>query len=214
MQRPLLVTALALAFLLPAGVVLAQTSTISGVVRDYEGGPIEGVTVSAESAQYARTAETLTNEAGRFQFIGLQPGRWLFILEAVGFEAVQGFANIRRSRNSGRIEFVMESDPLHPPAPSTGQLAGIRADEIQDELDAADLLFDTGDYTGAIEAYEGLLDRVPLLTSVRLQIGHAYVARRNFDRALEAYQAIPTDDPAAAEATAAIEALELARNAR
>ena len=214
MQRPVLVTALALAFLLPAGVVLAQTATISGVVRDYEGAPIEGVTVSAESAQFARTAETLTNESGRFQFIGLQPGRWLFILEAVGFEAVQGFANIRRSGNSGRIEFVMESDPLHPPAPSTGQLAGIRADEIQDELDAADLLFDTGDYTGAIEAYEGLLDRVPLLTSVRLQIGHAYVARRNFDRALEAYQAIPTDDPAAAEATAAIEALELARNAR
>ena len=214
MQRPPLVLTLALALMSPAGLVLAQTATISGVVRDYEGTPIEGATVSAESAQFSRSEETLTNDSGRFQFIGLYAGRWLFVITSVGYAPVQGFANVRRSGNSGRIEFVMEIDPFHPPAPRSGRLAGVRADEIQEELNAADLLFDTGDYTGAIDAYELLLERVPVLTSVRLQIGHAYAARRNFDRALEAYQAIPADDPAAAEATAAIEALELARNAR
>ena len=43
---------------------------------------------------------------------------------------------------------------------------------------------------------------------VNLQIGHAYREKRDFGRALAAYQAVPADSPAAREAAAAIDALQ------
>ena len=196
---------------LPAEPAIAQTAIITGTVLDLDEDPIEGATVSAESAQWSRTEDTTTDGGGRFSFIGLQAGRWLFVIQAVGYEPVQGFANIRRTGNS-RIQFVMEADPFNPPAPATGLLAGFTGAEIQTDLDAADRLFDDGDYLAAIEAYEAVLAQLPQMTSLHLQIGHAHRERREFDEALIAYQAVPVGDAAVAEAEAAIEALELVRN--
>ena len=197
---------------LPADPATAQTAIITGVVRNTEDDPIEGATVTAESAQWSRMEETVTDGGGRFSLIGLQPGRWLFVVQAVGHQPVQGFANVRRAGDSGRIQFVMEVDPFNPPAPATGLLAGFTAAEMQADLDAADRLFDSGDYAGAIEAYEALLEQLPRLTSLHLQIGHAHRERQEFDEALLAYQAVPAGDPAVREAEAAIEALELVRS--
>ena len=196
---------------LPTDAAHAQTAIITGVVRDIEDNPIEGATVTAESVQWSRTEETVTNEGGRFVLLGLQAGRWLFVVQAGGYHPAQGFANVRRSGNSGRLQIVMERDPVNPPAPSTGLLAGFTGAEIQADLDAADRLFDNGDYSEAIEAYAAVLAQLPQLTSLHLQIGHAHRERREFDEALSAYQAVPAGDPAVAEAAAAIEALELVR---
>ena len=71
-------------------------------------------------------------------------------------------------------------------------------------------MFDRGRFNDAIEAYEALLERVPQLTSLHLQIGHAHVGRREYERALAAYQAVPADTTAADEAAAAIDALQAA----
>ena len=87
-------------------------------------------------------------------------------------------------------------------------LAGIPAGEIQEDLAAAHRMFDRGRFNDAIDAYEELLERVPQLTSLHLQIGHAYVERREYDRALAAYEAVPADTTAADEAAAAIDALQ------
>lgn len=196
------------AALLPslAGRAEAQNSIINGLVLDVDGNPIVGAEVVAENTQWQRRLEETTNTAGRFSFIGLQRGRWLFVVRRRGYEPVQGFANA--SGVPGRIGFVMETDPFHPPAPTTGVLANIRGDEIQEALDDADLLFDNGDYDGAIAAYEALLVRVPALTGLHIQIGHAYREKNDLDQALAAYRAVPDHDPASGEAQAAIEALQ------
>ena len=192
----------------------AQNAVIRGVVRDVAGTALDGVTVTAESAEWGRSEEEVTDDAGRFQFIGLQGGRWLFVVRMRGYEPAQGFANVRRTGDSGVIEFEMEYDPLNPPAPSTGLLAGIRADDIQTELDAAHDLFDTGEYDRAIAAYQDLLQQVPRLTSLHLQIGHAYREKQDYERALEAYRAVPGDSRSGAEAESAIEALAALESAR
>ena len=106
------------------------------------------------------------------------------------------------------MSFVMEVDPFNPPAPETGVLAGILATEIQFALGAAHALFDRGDFDGAIGAYQALLERIPLLTSLNLQIGHAYRKKQDFQRALAAYQAVPIDSPAGPEVEAAIASLK------
>ncbi len=195
------------ALLLSAPTVWAQTAVIRGLVSDITGEPISGVTVTAESAEWRRMEEETTDGAGRFQFIGLQGGRWLFVVRKRGYEPSQGFATVRNTGDSGVIEFQLEFDPLHPPAPSTGVLAGIRADDIQAQLDAAHALFDRGEYDGAIAAYKTVLEEVPRLTSLNLQIGHAHREKQNYDQALAAYQAVPVGTTARKEAESAIQAL-------
>jgi tetratricopeptide (TPR) repeat protein len=195
------------ALLLSAPTVWAQTAVIRGLVSDITGEPISGVTVTAESAEWRRMEEEATDGAGRFQFIGLQGGRWLFVVRKRGYEPSQGFATVRNTGDSGVIEFQLEFDPLHPPAPSTGVLAGIRADDIQAQLDAAHALFDRGEYDGAIAAYKTVLEEVPRLTSLNLQIGHAHREKQNYDQALAAYQAVPVGTTARKEAESAIQAL-------
>ena len=190
-----------------AVVASAQTGVITGTVRDVEGEPIVAAEVVGENTEWQRRVETTTNDSGRFSLIGLQRGRWLFLIRQRGYEPVQGFANVRGS-GTGRVNFVMETDPLHPPAPSTGVLANLRGDELEEALDAADALYDRGDYDDAIDAYESVLVSVPGLTGLHVQIGHAYRQKNDFNRALAAYRAVPASDPASVEAQGAIEALQ------
>ncbi len=192
--------------------VLAQSGLVQGRVRGPDGTPIADARVTGENLRSGRTVDDRTNSGGRFAFIGLTRGPWLFTIEKFGYETATGISNIFRSGRT-RMTFVMEVDPLRPPVPDTGVLAGIAAGDLQESVDAAHARFDRRDFDGAIDAYETLLERVPRLTSLHLQIGHAYLEQRDYERALAAYRAVPVETPAAAEAVAAIAALEAAVDA-
>ena len=186
----------------------AQAAVVAGRVRAPDGSALAGATVTGESLRNAsRTVDGRTDDGGWFGFLGLVSGPWRFTVTKFGYEPSEGIAFVRRT---GRVDmnFVLNVDPLRPPIPTTGVLAGIPAGEIQEDLAAAHRMFDRGRFNDAIDAYEELLERVPQLTSLHLQIGHAHVERREYDRALAAYQAVPTDTTAADEAAAAIEALQ------
>ncbi len=210
-RLPAVLTVSLCAWLAPAA-ALAQSGLVQGRVRGPDGTPIEDARVTGESLRSGRTVDDRTNSAGRFAFIGLTRGPWLFTIEKFGYETATGISNIFRSGRT-RMTFVMEVDPLRPPVPETGVLAGIAAGEVQESLDAAHARFDRRDFDGAIDAYEALLERVPRLTSLHLQIGHAYMEKRDYERALAAYRAVPADTHAAAEAASAIAALEAAVDA-
>ena len=152
--------------------------------------------------------ETETSDAGRFSFIGLDNGRWLFTLRKRGYQPAQGFAPVRRAGNSGTISFTMEIDLLDPPVASTGLLAGIRVDDLQLEVDAAHELFDSGAYDSAISAYEAILEQVPNLTSLNLRIGHAYREKREYDQARAAYRRVSLESRARLEAESAIRQID------
>ena len=158
------------AWLAPA-VALAQSGLVQGRVRGPDGTPIQDARVTGENLRSGRTVDDRTNSAGRFAFIGLTRGPWLFTIEKFGYETATGISNIFRSGRT-RMTFVMEVDPLRPPVPETGVLAGIAAGDLQESLDAAHARFDRRDFDGAI----GLRDAPragPRLTSLHLQIGHA-----------------------------------------
>ncbi len=193
---------------------LAQQSVIRGVVRDTAGNPIIEATVRAESNVTPRIGETETDDSGRFSFIGLERGRWLFTIQKRGYRPTQGFAPVRRAGNSGVVSLTMEIDLLDPPVASTGVLAGIRADDLQTEVDAANALFDRGDYTGAISAYQVILEQVPQFSSLNLQIGHAYKEKQDFTEARAAYRKVPSNTPASKEAESALKELDSVAPAR
>ncbi len=185
----------------------AAQGGVRGLVRDHEGAGIAGARVIAESLASSQTRTATTNRSGRFAFIGLVGGDWLFVVQADGFREGQGYSVVRRSGRPARVEFTLELDPFNPAAPDVGVLAGLRSADILSRLRAAELLFDGGDYDGAIDAYRDILDLAPALTSVNMPIGHALRAKREPERALAAYRSALAADPTNPEVQAAISAL-------
>lgn len=186
----------------------AAQGGVRGVIRDSGGEGVPGARIIAESLETSQTRTTTTNNSGRFAFIGLAGGDWLFVVQADGFREEQGYSAVRRSGEPARVEFNLEPDPFNPVAPAVGLLAGVKSVDILARLRGAERLFDGGDYDGAIEAYQELLELAPAMTSVNLSIGHAWRAKREPERALAAYRSALAADPANREALAAIDALD------
>ena len=186
----------------------AAQGGVRGIVRDMDGSGIPGARVIAESLETSQTRTTTTNDSGRFAFIGLAGGDWLFVVQADGFREEQGYSAVRRSGEPAQVQFSLEFDPFNPIAPDVGVLAGVKSVDILARLRGAERLFDGGDYDGAIEAYSDILEVAPALTSVNLSIGHAWRAKREPERALSAYRSALAADPANPEVLAAISALD------
>jgi hypothetical protein len=81
----------------PVEFVLSRGDSISGVVRDPEGKPIEGATVTPTARHhydgdtlryitYGGPDEVKTDDAGKFRFSGLQEGRYVIEVKASGFK--------------------------------------------------------------------------------------------------------------------------------
>jgi tetratricopeptide (TPR) repeat protein len=171
--------------------------------------------------------ETTTDDNGRFAINWIRSGMWQVVVSGEGYDSSVRRIEVTQSRSYAcrgdemrcrePVEFSMVKlfNPLHPTeAPSEGLLAGILADDLQAELDAAYDLFDRGDYDSAIASYEAVLERVPLLTSLHLQIGHAYRAKEDYERALLAYRAVPAQTAAWTEAESAIQELQAVGSVR
>ncbi len=186
----------------------AAQGGVRGIVRDDAGNGVAGARIIAESLETAQTRTMTTDSAGRFTFIGLAGGDWLFVVQADGFREEQGYSPVRRSGEPARVEFNMDPDPFNPVAPPVGVLAGVKSADVLSRLRGAERLFDGGNYDGAIDAYRDILAMAPALTSVNLSIGHAWRAKREPQRALAAYRSALAADPANPEVLAAISALD------
>src|SRR5687768_5316307 len=78
-----------LTLVLAPAVALAQTSTISGTVRDASGGVLPGVTVEASSpALIEKTRATVTGGSGTYSIVALRPGIYTVKFELPGFSTV------------------------------------------------------------------------------------------------------------------------------
>ena len=199
--------------ILIAGLVACMAASASaqgrvrGIVRDQDGHGIPGATVSAENLTSTTSQTATTNDSGRFAFIGLRRGQWLFVIRADGFEQVQGSADVGGLNRVATVRFTMEVDRLNPLAPEVGVLAGLRSSELVESLEVAERLFDRGDYDAAIDAYRSILERAPALTSLSLQIGHAFREKLEPSQAVAAYRTVLDTDPSNVEARAAIDAI-------
>lgn len=199
--------------ILPAGMVICIAASaiaqgsVQGLVRDDDGNGISSATVMAENITSDRSHTLTTDNAGRFSFIVMRRGEWRFLIRADGFEPTLGSASVRRSNSDIRVQFTMEWDRFNPQAPETGLLAGLTARDLIESLDVADALVARGNLDAAIDAYRSILERAPDLTSLGLQIGHAFREQQKPDRALAAFRAVLDADPSNAEARMAIDAI-------
>ena len=63
--------------------------TISGTIKDEQGGVMPGVTVTAHNAQTQRTTTTVTESTGFYTFPNLLPGRYDVVAELQGFKTIR-----------------------------------------------------------------------------------------------------------------------------
>jgi tetratricopeptide (TPR) repeat protein len=170
----------------------AQTGRIGGTVKDTNGQPIKGATVVAENPASAPSSFTATtDDRGRYSMIGLKAGSWKVTASAPGFAASSGNVPIKTiGAPMAPVDFTLAPGASGP----SGAMAGVNTKELQGELAKADAMVAAKDYAGAIGIYEGMVTKVPALTSLYLQIGGLYRTQKQYDQAIETYKRVPAGD--------------------
>lgn len=195
--------ATALAFLLFVPTAASAQGLVAGVVKDAEGHPIKGASITAESASYAAT--TVASDAkGRYSFLGLRGGSWTFTVKGPGFQPARRQATTRTLGVNPQVNFVLEAIGE---AAALGPLATLDTGELQQQLTAAAELDKAGKLDEAIARYREILTRVPALTSVRLPLGALFERKGEHGAAVAEYEAALKADPASVKARAALDRL-------
>ena len=166
-----------------AGAQSAQ-GRVSGIVYDENTRPIKAATIAAENADTGQSFTATTDEKGRFTFIGLRPGTWQFTSAAPGYFAERGSMPIRAGSPNAPIAFTLKKTG----APNGGVLGNVQAKDLQNELANADQLFSQRKYDEAIAAYRAIMEKVPALGTINLQIGNAFMGKKDYDAAIAAYR--------------------------
>jgi tetratricopeptide (TPR) repeat protein len=77
----------------------------------------------------------------------------------------------------------------------TSALGSAAAKDLQADLQAADLLYNSGKYDESIAAYRQILAKAPALSVINLQIAAAYRNKKEYDNAIAAYNDLLKVDP-------------------
>jgi tetratricopeptide (TPR) repeat protein len=186
------------AFVISPAAAAAQSGRASGTVRDLDGEPIKGATVTADNAEAApRTLTAVTDEKGRFGILGMRRGIWQFTVKAVGYDEVSAPASIQTLRPNPPMTFTLARTPEsdRPMALGRTDLAS-----LQSKLDVAASFAKRGLYDEAIAAYEGVLQTAPALSSLQLQLGWIYEQKKDTAKAIAAYERAIEAGPESVEA--------------
>ncbi len=170
----------------------AQTGRIGGTVKDTNGQPIKGATVTADNPSASPSSFTATtDDRGRYSMIGLRAGQWKLTASGPGFAPASGNVTVRTIGGAmPPVDFALEPGASGP----VGALAGVNTKELQAEIAKAEEMVNAKNYDGAIAIYEDMVTKVPALTSLHLQIGSLYRAQKQYDKAIEVYNRVPEGD--------------------
>lgn len=134
-QRLVLLIALALfvGSLAPAAWAQTQATSgnIQGVVRDPDGEPLPGVTVTVTSAETGRTRTTVTSATGTYRVPLLPPGMYTVLAEMDGFQPVE-FREIRVTLGSAmEVDVALQIATVQEVLIVTGQAPVVETSKTQ-----------------------------------------------------------------------------------
>jgi tetratricopeptide (TPR) repeat protein len=185
----------------------AQTGRVGGLVKDENGQPIKGATITADNENIGQSFTASTDDKGRFTMIGLRAGLWRFIAQAPGYGPDGGTAPIRMGTPNPPLTFSLKKTGNA----NFGALGGIAAKDLQTDLSAADALFNQHKWDESIVAYRSISTKAPALLVVNLQIAAAYRNKKDYDAAIAAYNDLLKIDPGNEKAHVGISQTEIER---
>jgi tetratricopeptide (TPR) repeat protein len=170
----------------------AQTGRVGGTIKDSQGQPLKGATITAENPQASPSSFTATtDDKGRYSIIGLRTGTWKVTASAPGYQPQSGNVPVRSlGAPMPPVDFVLAPGAAGP----TGALAGVNTKELQGELQKAMELANTGQHDAAIAAYEAILAKTPALTLINGQIAQVQRMKKDYDGAIASYQKVLAAD--------------------
>ena len=171
--------------------------------------PMEGVTIVATLAGSA-SVETVTDSAGRFQVIGLRSGQWDTVVSKDGFHDASMSVRVTQSDPVPVTFRILRVRSALELALGDEALEGLDPAVVEADLAAADAAFNAQDYEGAIAGYQSLLEILPQLTNLHLQIGAAYRAMGDNEKAIESFETLLAIDPSNSEVETEIARTRLA----
>jgi hypothetical protein len=197
-----------------ASVMLSATSAlaqgrVTGSVRNEEGQPLKGATITGTNPAAAPSTRTATSDAkGRFSLLALGKGDWTFTVDAPGYESKTTKLNVRLLGNNPPLDLVLHAVPQLPPG---DPMATVDAAALQQRLDEATAREKAGKIDEAIAIYREIATKLPALTMVHLQLGVLHERKQDVAAATAEYQAVLKSDPDNAKARAALARLGTAR---
>ncbi len=184
---------LAAAMVVSALPAAAQTGRIGGTIKDGQGQPLKGATVTAENPSASPSSFTATtDDKGRYSIIGLKSGGWKITAVAPGFQPSSGQVPVRTiGAPMPPVDFILAPGASGP----AGALAGVNTKELQAELGKAEEAMNAQQYDAAIASYQAILAKTPALTLINMQIARAQRMKKDYDGALASYKKIIDAEP-------------------
>ncbi|MGB7218593.1 MAG: tetratricopeptide repeat protein, partial [Vicinamibacterales bacterium] len=172
----------ALAVLVSATPVAAQTGRVQGVVVDSMGMPIEGATVIITQVNGSSKYETKTGKDGSYLQIGLIGGTSYLV--TVKKDQLTAVRTVMMRGTGFRVNFTLE--PNNPDGlPKEGVSAAAESQRVFSEgLE----LSRAGKFDDAIQKFTAVAGLNAKCSDCFYNIGYAYLQQKNYDKAEEAYK--------------------------
>ena len=191
----------ALGLLFVAQTAMAQMGTgrVSGTVKDQEGNPIEGATVTANAGDSGRLLEATADARGRWAILGFRSRAYDFSVQAPGFMPYNYQVPMKQAGKNPDMDLVLERAQMGRSAGTGGGLIA----EAQE-------LHQAGRYDEALAMYDEVLSTDP--TVYQINLNRAAVLRElgRPDEARAAYQIVLDQDAQNAAALVSLGEMEMA----
>jgi len=157
---------------------------VRGFVFDEDGNPLEGVRVKLFSLRGKEGFETLTDAEGKWVAAWIRGGKWNIDFLKVGYEPKKISANISEVKRNPDIEMRLK------------KIEGlVITEELKEELEKGNKLFEEGSYQEAIEVYQKILEKFPDAYAISKNIGNCYFQMEKYERAQHYYQKVLEKEP-------------------
>ena len=193
----------ALGLLFVAQTAMAQMGTgrVSGTVKDQEGNPIEGATVTANAGDSGRLLEAIADARGRWAILGFRSRAYDFSVQAPGFMPYNYQVPMKQAGKNPDMDLVLERAQMGRSAGTGGGLIA-EAQELHQagRYDEALAMYDVAQIS-----FQKVLSTDP--TVYQINLNRAAVLRElgRPDEAKTAYQLVLDQD--AQNGTAALVSL-------
>lgn len=169
---------------------------LEGSVKDPDGKPIAGATITLTCVKYGGTFEVKSDGKGNWVAGGIRGSDWNLDISAPGFVTRQLSNYISEVNRNKPVDVVLDRNVAAiASAESASQLA-----EAQSFLVKGNELFNQKKYAEALAEYQSILTKNPDLYVVNINIANCYYEMKQPEKAIESLNLILAKDPASVDA--------------
>jgi len=164
---------------------------MQGRIVDTSGNPLEDVQITAFNPNLTpSTLEATSGAGGRWAMLGMNRADYKFTFMKEGYIGHEVDTSVSSASRNPDLDVTLE--PRSDDAGMTGAAAGAASPELFNE---GLVMFEAGDYAGAIAKWEEFLSLNPGMYAVQGNLGNAHRELGDIDKASAAYEALLASEP-------------------